>query len=106
MADLDLQQSDEGVVLTVKVVPGSSRTAIAGELNGMLKIKIASAPEKGKANHELIRYIASKLNIKKKTIVIISGQTSPIKQIRFTTLSIDQLKRKLMTLFNSNNHED
>jgi uncharacterized protein (TIGR00251 family) len=105
MAGLDIQQSEEGVVLKVKVVPGSSRTMTAGVLDGMLKIKIASAPEKGKANQELIRYISGKLNIKKKTIVIISGQTSPIKQLRFASLSIDELSQKLDGLVNISNHE-
>ena len=43
-----------GVQLTVKVVPGSSRTEIAGMHDAMLKIKIAAVAEKGKANKALL----------------------------------------------------
>lgn len=66
---------------TVKVVPGSSRTAFCGMHDGMLKIKVAAPPEKGKANKTLIDYLADVLAVKKKAVTIISGQTSPIKQI-------------------------
>ena len=47
---MDIKCCDGGVVLSVKVVPGSSKTAVVGELNGMLKVKLSAPPERGKAN--------------------------------------------------------
>ncbi|MBC8378073.1 MAG: DUF167 domain-containing protein, partial [Planctomycetes bacterium] len=52
------QDSQHNIQLTVKVVPGSSRTEIAGTLDGMLKIRVAAPPEKGKANKALLAFIA------------------------------------------------
>ncbi|MCI0498923.1 MAG: DUF167 domain-containing protein [Planctomycetales bacterium] len=70
-----------GVLMTVKVVPGSSRTETAGFHGRMLKVKVAAVPEKGKANKALVAFLAGKLNLKKAAVQIQSGQTSCIKQI-------------------------
>lgn len=85
----------EGVMFTVKVVPGSSRTQIAGPMGQMLKIKVAAAPEKGKANDCLIDFLAEKLGIRKNAIVIVSGHTSPIKQIRIEAMTSDKITQQL-----------
>ena len=91
MSELAIQEADGGVVFGVKVVPGSSRTAIAGTLDGMLKVKISAAPEKGKANKCLIEFLAKQLGVKKNAISIISGQTSPVKQVRISGISAEAL---------------
>ena len=89
------QEVDGGVVFTAKVVPGSSRTGLAGLLDGMVKIKVAAAPEKGKANQCLIEFLAKKLGVKKKDVTIVTGQGSPIKQIKVDTTSAEELTKKL-----------
>jgi uncharacterized protein len=69
--------------LRVKVIPKSSKTELAGILpDGTWKIKIAAVPEKGKANRELIEFLAEKLRVAKSRIHIVSGETSPLKRIR------------------------
>ncbi len=65
----------------VKVVPGSSRTVYCGLHDGMYKIRLAAAPEKGKANKALLDFLAGLLAVKKNAVTLESGQTSPIKQI-------------------------
>ena len=71
----------DGVVITVKVVPGSSRTESAGLHGQAYKIKIAAPPEKGKANKMLVAFLAEQLNIKKNAVEIQNGKTSCIKQV-------------------------
>ncbi|MEN6307540.1 MAG: DUF167 domain-containing protein [Anaerohalosphaeraceae bacterium] len=85
----------EGVIFTVKVVPGSSRTQIAGLMGQMLKIKVAAAPEKGKANDCLIDFLAGRLGIRKNAIAIVSGHTSPVKQIRIEAMTSDKVTQQL-----------
>lgn len=68
--------------LRVKVIPKSSRTELAGYLpDGTWKIKVAAAPEKGKANQALIDFLAGHLGVAKSRIRIMSGETSPRKRI-------------------------
>jgi uncharacterized protein (TIGR00251 family) len=92
---LRVQQAGNAVVLSVKVVPRSSRTAIAGILNGMLKVKLAAAPEKGKANQALVEFLADTLGIKKNAVKITSGLTSPVKTIEITGISAELLPDRL-----------
>jgi hypothetical protein len=75
------RDNEKGVHLTVKVVPGSSRTEITGIYDGMLKIKVAAPPEKGKANKALLEFLAKQLGIRKNALRITSGQTSAVKQV-------------------------
>ena len=95
MARFNITQAGDDVILTVKVVPASSRTMVAGLLGDMLKIKVAVPPEKGKANHGLIKFVAKLLGIDKKAVKIISGQTSPVKQLRICGITTKRLLDKL-----------
>jgi uncharacterized protein len=67
----------------VKVVPRSSRSEIAGQLpDGTLKVKIAAAPEKGKANEELRRLLARHYGIQPSAVTLLSGHAAPLKLVR------------------------
>jgi uncharacterized protein len=78
---INFVEKDGRIIFNVKVVPGSSRTVVAGLYNGMLKVRLAAPPEKGKANQALIELLAEKFNIPKNSIAITSGLTSKIKQM-------------------------
>jgi uncharacterized protein (TIGR00251 family) len=70
------------VDIRVKVIPKSSKTELTGFLpDGTWKIKVATAPEKGKANRALIEFLAEHLNVAKSRIRITSGETSQLKRI-------------------------
>lgn len=84
-----------GVVFTAKIVPGSSRTTVAGVLDDMVKIRVAAPPEKGKANQCLVAYLAGALGVKKNQVDILAGQTHPVKQVRVTGISATTLLEKL-----------
>ena len=73
MEQLKIQQAANAVIFSVKVVPRSSKTAVAGILGGMLKVKLAAAPEKGKANESLVEFLADTLGVKKNAVSITSG---------------------------------
>jgi uncharacterized protein len=96
MTELIIKKVDDSAIFTVKVIAGSnSPTRICGLLDGMLKVKVSAAPERGKANKCLIDFLAEKIGIKKNAISIISGQTSPVKHIKVSGISTDSLLKKL-----------
>lgn len=96
MANLTIQEIDERLVFVAKIVPGSnSPTRICGLLDGMLKVKVSAAPEKGKANQCLLKFLAKQLGVKKKAVSIISGKTSPVKHVQVSGISADTLLKKL-----------
>ena len=91
MADLDIKQYRDHLILCVKIVPVAGKTEIVGEMNGMLKIKVTAPPEKQKANKCLIDFLAHILNIKKNTISIITGHKSPVKRLKISGLKQQDL---------------
>jgi uncharacterized protein len=95
MSDLKTEATGGSVRFFVKVVPGSSKTALCGVLDGMLKVKVVAAPEKGKANKCLTEFLAKQLCVKKNAVSILSGQTSAIKQIMVCGVDITDVHRLL-----------
>ena len=95
MSNPKIEESSDGVVLTVKVVPGASRTALCGLHGEAVKVRISAAPEKGKANKSLCEFISKLLGVKKNTVSVISGQTSPMKRICISGISKERLLNKL-----------
>ena len=72
-----LEPHCEGIVLPVRAHAGARRNEIRGEQDGMLKVSVTQAPEKGKANKALIAVLSEGLSLKKSQIELISGATSP-----------------------------
>jgi uncharacterized protein len=69
--------------IRVKVIPKSSKTELVGYLpDGTWKIKVAAAPEKGRANRALVEFLAERLGVAKRRIRIVSGETSQLKRIQ------------------------
>ena len=61
--------------IEVKVFPKSSRDELVKK-DGILKVYIKAAPDKGKANKALIALIARTYKVKKSDVSIVTGQTS------------------------------
>jgi len=95
MNTLQIQQVDRDCYFRIKVVPASSRTALAGVLDGMLKLKITTAPEKGKANKNVIAFLAKKLGVKKRAVAITAGAGNTVKQICIMSIMVEDIRRKL-----------
>lgn len=73
------------ITITVKVHPGARLTQCKEMMaDGTLKIDIAAAPEKGKANRELIRYLAEAFDVPRSSVEILCGETSGVKMIRIS----------------------
>lgn len=82
-----LKQELHHALLYIKVTPNSSHTKISGEFldeknQTHLKINLAAVPEDGKANAELIKFLAKLLKIPKSKIEIIRGETSRMKVVK------------------------
>jgi uncharacterized protein (TIGR00251 family) len=95
--DLTIEEINGGVIFSVKVVPGSSRTCVAGFLGGMLKVKLAAPAERGKANQALIELLSKTFGVKKNQISILTGHTNPVKRIQITNLTANNVKNKFFT---------
>lgn len=68
------------MLLPVKAHASARQNAVLGEHNGMLRVAVTAAPEKGKANKAIIDLLADALKIAKSSIEIVAGETSPQKR--------------------------
>ena len=73
---------DRGLTFAVRVVPRASRSEIAGEHNGALRVRIAAPPVAGAANRELIRTLAKIFKLPQNAVEIVSGANSKNKTVR------------------------
>ena len=92
---IEVSEKNGAVYFTVRVVPRASRSEIVGELDGAVKIRLASPPVGGAANAELIKLLSKQLSVPKSNISIISGQTSKTKQIRIAGMAAAELRQIL-----------
>lgn len=84
-----------GIVIKVKIVPGSSKNKIVGVYNNALKISITAPPVEGKANKECIAYLSKYFDVAKSKIEIISGETSKNKLIKIYDISQSKFLDKI-----------
>lgn len=61
-------------IFRVKVIPNASKNEIAAQDGDFLKVKIKAPAQKGKANRELVKFLAKEFNVKKSSINIIKGE--------------------------------
>lgn len=74
--DLELTSVAGGTRLRLRVKPGARKTAIVGIHGGALKIAVAAAPERGKANRAVVALLAKALGLPVSAVTIASGETS------------------------------
>ena len=72
--------SNGRLVFKVQVVPRSSRSEVAGEHNGSLRVKVSAPPVDGAANKELTQVLAKAFNVSRSAVSILSGQNSRLKR--------------------------
>ena len=86
------------LLLRVAARPGASRSAVQGLQGDALKVAIRAAPEKGKANKELIAFLAKTLGLRRAQLTLVQGQTSRDKVVRVDGVEQGALEARLRAL--------
>ncbi len=79
--------------LQIIVQSNAKQNEIADLIDGKLKVKIKAAPIEGKANKELIKFLAKIFNVTKSSVQIISGENNKLKTLEISGLSLEELKK-------------
>ena len=90
---IQYSEDDRGFTFAVRIVPRASRTEIAGEYNGALRIRIAAPPVEGAANRELIRLLAKLFKLPQNAVEIVSGAASKSKIIHIAGADASRLEK-------------
>ena len=84
-------------LLHVRVHPSAARSVVTGYADGILQIKIAAPPVKGKANKELVAFLSQMLGVAKSAVSIEKGHTSRNKILAIAGLSKEETINRLMS---------
>jgi uncharacterized protein (TIGR00251 family) len=73
--------TDDAIYIEIKASPGSSKNEIAGIRDGRLCVRVAAAPQDGKANACLCEFLAKALGCAKRDVVLTKGEKSRLKSV-------------------------
>jgi uncharacterized protein YggU (UPF0235/DUF167 family) len=95
---VELRQESGGVKFGVKVHAGGRANAVRGVHDGILKVSVTQAPEKGKANAAVTAVLCDVLNLRRSQLSLISGATDSHKQFLAVDIAIDELRKRINAL--------
>jgi uncharacterized protein len=78
----EVADGEVAIVLALHVQPGAKRTEVAGTHGDALKVRLAAPPVDGKANAELLRFLADAFDVPLRHATLVRGETSRAKVVR------------------------
>lgn len=89
------QRADGNILLDIHVQPQASKSKIVGVHDGRLKIAVAAPPVDGKANDEVVRFLAKFLRLAKRNVLIQSGAQSKRKKVLLRSIPLLDVDERL-----------
>ena len=90
---IDFTEESGALTFAVRVVPRASKSALAGEHGGALKVRVAAPPVEGAANEELARLLAKAFGVAARDVEVLSGHASKSKRVRVRGAKASDLSR-------------
>lgn len=91
----EIRDSADGCELTVLARPRARRTEFAGTHAGVLCIRLQALPVDGKANDDLLRFLADALGVPRSVVMLKRGATSRRKTLLVKGLTAAGVARRL-----------
>jgi len=81
------------VTLTIQTTPNAPRSQIVGWLGDRLKVKVKAPAVEGKANAELVRFLAEHFGVRPHAVTLLRGDTARLKTVRIEGVEEADLRR-------------
>ena len=78
------------------MIPRSPRTRVDGTRGGAILIRLAAPPVDGAANDALIAFLSDALDVPRRDVTLIAGETSRDKRVRIAGLDPDAARARLL----------
>jgi uncharacterized protein (TIGR00251 family) len=79
-------------LLAIKAIPNAPRNEITGWLGDALKVKVHAPAVEGKANEALCDFLADTLQVPRRAVTVVRGNTSRQKMVRIDGLDLATAK--------------
>jgi uncharacterized protein len=83
------------LLLAIRVKPNAKRAGLVGWHGDALKVAVRAAPERGRANDELLEVLASALDLPEAALTLATGASSQNKRVRVVGLQPAELRRRI-----------
>lgn len=90
-----ISQKGDGVCLSVRVQPRSSRSGVAGLYGESVRICLKSAPVDDAANQECCALLAKLLGVSRSSVSVVSGRSSRSKIMKVEGLAVSAVETAL-----------
>jgi hypothetical protein len=81
--------------LRLRVSPGARRAAVVGRQGDAWKVRVAEAPERGRANEAVLRLLAEALALPRTALTLVSGHGAREKTVELTGIGPALTDRRL-----------
>jgi uncharacterized protein len=81
--------------LRLRVIPGSTRPGIVGRYGEAWKVRVAAAPERGRANEAVLDLLAETLSMPRRDVTLIAGHAARDKTVQLDGIAEDEARRRL-----------
>jgi uncharacterized protein len=81
--------------LRIRVSPGARRTEIVGRQGDAWKVRVAAAPERGRANEAVVKLLAERLRLAPAELTVVAGRSGRDKIVELHGLGADEADRRL-----------
>lgn len=86
---------DSRTRIRVKVTPGAERTELVGRHGEAWRIRVASAPERGRANDAALRLLAETLSLPRRNLSVVAGHTGREKLVAADGITAEEAESRL-----------
>lgn len=96
VSDLFRADGDDAAVIHIHVQPGAGRSAVVGRHGAALKVRVAAAPEGGRANDAAAALLADAFGLVRAKVELVNGASSRSKQFRIGPgLDLEEFESRL-----------
>jgi uncharacterized protein len=75
--------------------PGARRSEVTGIADGRLRLRLAAPAHEGRANAELVRFLAGVLEVPKSAVTLAAGAGARRKLVRVDGITEEEARRRL-----------
>ena len=93
MSGFDAHLRGNSVRFSIRLQPRASRNEIVGLQGASLKIRVTAPPVDGLANKALIEFLSDSLGISRRSVCIVSGETSRTKVVEVSEVGLEAVQR-------------
>ena len=83
-------------MVRLRIVPNAKRNEVVGPYGEAIKVKVAAPALEGKANAELLEFLAEKAGLPNRSVTLISGEKSRDKAVQFEGIAEAEVRERLL----------